>query len=46
MSLITKGKKALNWAFMMERGKGIEPASRTWELLDMGRIEPLSSGFG
>jgi hypothetical protein len=35
----------LNWAFMMERVTGIEPASRAWELHDAARTELLSSGF-
>jgi len=35
----------LNWAFLMERVTGIEPASRAWELHDQGRTEPLSSSF-
>jgi len=35
----------LNWAFMMERVTGIEPASRAWELHDMRRTHSLSSGF-
>lgn len=34
------------WTFIVERVTGIEPVSRAWELLDLGRIEPLSSGFG
>jgi hypothetical protein len=31
--------------FVMKRVMGIEPASRAWELHDLGRTQPLTSGF-
>ena len=40
-----RNRMTLNWPFMVERVTGIEPASRAWELHDIARTEPLSSGF-
>jgi hypothetical protein len=34
------------WVFVVERVTRIEPASRSWEQLDVDMIEPLSDGFG
>ena len=36
----------LDVAFVMERVTGIDPTSKAWELHDLGRTKPLSSGFG